>query len=186
MFAMFTQVSGIIAIYITALFMGNLAWKNLSAGARYHHQVILGALGLLVATYNFALLGSSLYFVVSQGSWNWQLIWTVLGVAYTVRLAVLPVGMLLTHWHRGTPLDYHIYYPKECLPPLSTEETEVWAFNWALVGDKLSVGEAVVVALGVGTPSHTDKHVQACTHRVKREGSCESARRNSASVWTDL
>jgi hypothetical protein len=115
------RISSPIAICATGVVMSNLTWGNWSEGARYYYQVVIGALAHLAEMYNYAILGSTLFYVVDNGKWVWGYALTILGLMFAARLFVIPLIAILRPLFLS-PTSYFINYPPFAHEPLTEDE----------------------------------------------------------------
>mmetsp|Transcript_125217 Transcript_125217/g.217008 ORF Transcript_125217/g.217008 Transcript_125217/m.217008 type:complete len:696 (-) Transcript_125217:166-2253(-) len=117
------RVAAPLATVVCACVMGNVVWKNLSEGARYHFEVVTGGLGHLAEMYNYAILGATLFYLTDIHTWTWSYIFTILGLKYGSRLFVIPLPKLIAKTIKfGTPTRYEIVFPEYARHKLTPEE----------------------------------------------------------------
>ena len=117
------RVAAPLATVVCSCMLGNIAWKNLSEGMRFHFQVVAGGLGHLAEMYNYAIMGATLFYLIDTHTWTWSYIFTILGLKYGTRLFVIPLPELIAKTIKfGTPTRYEIVFPQYARQKLTPEE----------------------------------------------------------------
>uniref|UniRef100_A0A7S1JGB1 Cation/H+ exchanger transmembrane domain-containing protein n=1 Tax=Eutreptiella gymnastica TaxID=73025 RepID=A0A7S1JGB1_9EUGL len=121
------HVSASLATVTCTAILGNVGWKNISTGARFYYQIVVGGLGHLAEMYSYGILGATLWSMIGHATitWNWSYIFTVFLLSRACRIFVIPFPLLLERTIGfSTPCACNVNYPSSALQQLSPSEKD--------------------------------------------------------------